>query len=202
MELQIDSYYNDLDVEGLSLMMKDPSCCYKFYWLEAIVQLICDGKTEATYDEIINEMIANAWYSVLQFHIHLSGIWRNGDIKDSLERAVLCLKAISGLSEDASKVEIKNAIKNYAKELRAEKLVLTKNVPHRALSGFANKKGEKIKLDYSASRMMDYYNKLNANEILLPYTFGEQKGLDRKIIFNKYWMEMIRDNAVNILGWI
>jgi hypothetical protein len=32
-------YYNNLDIEGFSLMMKDPSYCYKFYWLEAIVQL-------------------------------------------------------------------------------------------------------------------------------------------------------------------
>ena len=29
-------YYNELDIEGFSRMMKDPSYCYKFYWLEAI----------------------------------------------------------------------------------------------------------------------------------------------------------------------
>ena len=64
-QLHIDSgYYNTLDVEGFSRMMKDPSYCYKFYWLEAIVQLISEDKKEATYDEIINEMIANAWYSI------------------------------------------------------------------------------------------------------------------------------------------
>lgn len=32
-------YYNELDIAGFSRMMKDPSYCYKFYWLEAIVQL-------------------------------------------------------------------------------------------------------------------------------------------------------------------
>mgnify|MGYP002520528739 CR=1 FL=1 len=37
-------------------MMKDPAYCYKFYWLEAIVQLISQNKKEATYDEIINEI--------------------------------------------------------------------------------------------------------------------------------------------------
>ena len=30
-------YYNALDIEGFSRMMKDPSDCYKFYWLEVIV---------------------------------------------------------------------------------------------------------------------------------------------------------------------
>ena len=89
-------------------MMKDPSYCYKFYWLEAIVQLISENRCEATYNEIINEMIANAWYSVLEFHIHLSGIWGDGGIKDNLERAVLKLEELSEIPANASKIEIKN----------------------------------------------------------------------------------------------
>ena len=52
-ELMIDkSYYNTLDIEGFSRMMSSPSYCYKFYWLEAIVQLMSANRTEATYDEI------------------------------------------------------------------------------------------------------------------------------------------------------
>ena len=59
--LNIDTkYYNLLDIEGFSLMMKDPSYCYKFYWLEAIVILISEGIKETTFDAIIDEMIANA----------------------------------------------------------------------------------------------------------------------------------------------
>ena len=35
--LRVDEkYYNTLDIEGFSQMMKDPSYCYKVYWLEAI----------------------------------------------------------------------------------------------------------------------------------------------------------------------
>lgn len=56
-------YYNNLNIDGFSKMMKSPSYCYKFYWLEAIIQLISEGKTESTFDEIIDEMIANTWYS-------------------------------------------------------------------------------------------------------------------------------------------
>lgn len=201
--LVIDSkYYNALDIEGFSRMMKDPSYCYKFYWLEAIVQLISENRCEATYNEIINEMIANAWYSVLEFHIHLSGIWGDGSIKDNLERAVLKLKKLSGLTANASKIEIKNAIVQYDKQLHAEKQTLTLNVPYKALSGFANKSGERISLDSSAGIMMSYYNKLNTGDILLPYTFGDETGLNRKLTFNYAWIQMIKDNTVNILGWI
>ena len=31
-------------------MMKDPSYCYKFYWLEAIVDIISEGIQETTFD--------------------------------------------------------------------------------------------------------------------------------------------------------
>lgn len=203
MQLTIDTnYYNELDIQGFSKMMKDPSYCYKFYWLEAIVQLILEDRTEAPYDEIIDEMIANAWYSVLEFHIHLSGIWGNGGVRDNLEKAVIKLRDLSGLSANASKVEIKNKIRDFSKQLHVEKQALTLNVPYKALSGFANKTDEKISLDSSAGRMMAYYNKLNETDILLPYTFGSENGLNRIVKFSADWILMIKDNAVTILGWI
>ncbi len=118
-------YYNKLDIEGFSQMMKDPSYCYKFYWLEAVVHIISEGKTDTTFDEIIDEMIVNAWYSVREFHIHLSGMQADGLVRDGLERAILQLTALSDLPANASKVEIKNAIKKYQTELKKAKGQLT-----------------------------------------------------------------------------
>lgn len=202
-QLSIDErYYNTLDIEGFSKMMNSPSYCYKFYWLEAIVQLISEGREQASYDEIINEMIANAWYSVLEFHIHLSGIWGDGIEKDNLEKTVKKLHKLSGMAVSASKIEIKNQIPIFDKELHASKMDLTKNVPYKALSGFANRVGEKVDLNSSAGRMMIYYNKLSRESITLPYTFGEEQGLDRQVVFHKDWIKMIQDNTVAILGWI
>ena len=69
--LTIDrKYYNTLDIRGFSQMMKDPSYCYKFYWLEAIVNLILENVAETTFDAVIDEMIANAWYLVVEFYVH------------------------------------------------------------------------------------------------------------------------------------
>ena len=204
-DLIIDKkYYNTLDIEGFSKMMNSPSYCYKFYWLEAIVQLISANKTEAAYDEIINKMISNAWYPVLEYHIHLSGIYGKDIIKDNLERAVLRLQELSQLANNASDIEITNNLHEFSedKELRFYKKELTKNVPYKALSGFANRGSEKINLDSSAGRLRAYYNKLSQSEILLPYTFNDDKGLKRVINFNDGWIQMIRDNTVNILGWI
>ncbi len=204
-ELYIDKkYYNALDIEGFSKMMSSPSYCYKFYWLEAIVQLISLNKVQATYDEIINTMICNAWYSVLEYHIHLSGIYGQGIIKDSLEKAVMRLQELSDLTSNASTVEIYNMLEKYSNDryLLDYKKTLTFNVPYKALSGFANRGSKKIDLNSSATHMMSYYNELSATEILLPYTFDDSKGLQRTITFNDSWIQMIKDNTVNILGWI
>ena len=204
-ELIIDSnYYNKLDIEGFSKMMSSPSYCYKFYWLEAIVQMISANRTEATYDEIINKMIANAWFPVQEYHIHLSGIYGDGDVKDNLEKAVSRLYELTQLPSNANEIQIMNKLAEFSddKELHLYKTELTKNVPYKALSGFANKGTEKINLESSAGRMIAYYNKLSGSELLLPYTFGDDKSLKKVVKFNDGWIQMIQDNMVSILGWI
>ena len=122
-------YHNTLDIESFSQMMKDPSYCYKFYWLEAIVELITEGIQNTTFNAIIDDMICNAWYSVREFHIHLSGILADGQVRDGLERAVLQLSELSALPSNASKVEIKNAIAEYNEEIKGYKEQLTNMVP-------------------------------------------------------------------------
>lgn len=45
--LDIDaSYYSTLDIRSFGLMLKDPSYCYKFYWLEAIMDRIYGEHSE------------------------------------------------------------------------------------------------------------------------------------------------------------
>ena len=149
-----DEYQNTLDLEGFSNMMKNPSYCYKFYWLEAIVNLISEGVVSTTFNDIIDEMIANAWYSVVEFHIHLSGVVA-GDVRDGLERAVIKLHELSELSSNASKLEIKNAIKEHDKKLNKVKSQLTNMVPYRALAGFFIKSDEIVNWD-SIPRLVAY----------------------------------------------
>jgi len=195
-----EKYYNTLNIEGFSHMMKDPSYCYKFYWLEAIVQLISEGVRETTFDAIIDEMICNAWYSVREFHIHLSGMQADGKVRDGLERAVLRLSELSNLPANASKVEIKNAIHAHAVELKATKEQLTNMVPYRALAGFFPDK--LAEADWGVRRITAYIERINRESILLPYTLGEGSKLNKKVYFQSSWIEMIQDHMVSILGWI
>ena len=200
--LEVDNkYYSSLDIEGFSLMMKDPSYCYKFYWLEAIVKLISEGVSETTFDDIINEMIASAWYSVREFHIHLSGIQLDGQIRDGLERAILKLSDLSGLPSNASKVEIVNAIKEHDSELKESKEQLTNMVPYRALAGFFSRSEEKAEWG-SIRRMTAYIKSISSEVVLLPYTLGDSSKLKKEVYFEPAWIKMIQDNTVTILGWI
>ena len=194
-------YYNELDIQGFSQMLKDPSFCYKFYWLEAIVNLISEGITETTFDAIIDEMIANAWYSVREFHIYLSGLQADGMVRDGLERAILQLTELSTLPANASKIEIKNAIGEYNSELKRFKEQLTNMVPYRALAGFFARSKEKTEWN-SIRRMTTYIKEINDNITPLPYVLGESSKLKKEVRFHQDWIKMIQDNTVNILGWI
>ncbi len=194
------NYYNDLDVEGFSKMLKDPSYCYKFYWLEAIVKLISKDVKQTTYSDIIDEMICNAWYTVLEFHVHLSGIML-GEARDGLERAVIRLHDLSELRADADEVEIKNALAIFRSdvELKGYKDQLTNNVPYYACSQFFENNGYKV--DGTCRRFLMYAELINAKSPL-PYMLGKTSGLKREVYFNPRWIQMIKDNMVPILGWI
>ncbi len=194
------AYKNDLFLEGFAQMMKDPSYCYKFYWLEAIVILILEGRQEATFSEIIDEMIARAWYTVEEYYVHLSGIDSDGQISDGLERAVNKLKSITNLPGNASRAQVKSELLIHADEIKTEKMQLTHMVPYRALAGFFEK-DLKAEDWNSITRVMEYAKKMNEWR-LLPYIFGEGTGLNRMVIFHPLWVKMIQDNTVSILGWI
>lgn len=199
-KLTIDGEYrNTLEIESFSRMMDSPSFCYKFYWLDAIVNLVTENVVETTFNEIIDEMIADAWYSVVEFHIHLSGVIYKD--KDNLEKAVTKLHSLSDLSSSASKTEIKNAIKEYDSQIIKEKNTLTMNVPYKALSGFFINH-DLGPLEGSVGRMVTKILSFNQQNAKLPYTLGESSGLKREVYFDSDWIKMIHDNAVSIKGWI
>ena len=201
-QLDIDAaYYNSLDIRSFALMLKDPSYCYKFYWLEAIVSLISAGVIETTFNDIIDEMICSAWYSVREFHIHLSGLGGDGSVRDGLERAILRLSELSSLPANASKVEIRNEIQRYSTELFQAKEQLTHMVPYRALAGFFANAGERVDWD-SVHRLTAYIDAFSREKTALPYTLGTGSRLNREVRFHPDWVRMIQDNTVSILGWI
>lgn len=195
-----NKYYSLLEIDGFTSMLKDPAFCYKFYWLEAIVNLINQNITETTMGDIIDEMIANAWFSVIEYHIHLSGLVK-GSVADGLERAINKLSQVSTLTSSSSKSEIKQAIKLHALDIKDEKKQLTNMVPYRALAGFFDNHDVTVNWE-KRTDLIEYIRLFDQNVVKLPYVFGEGTSINRRVIFNPDWINMINDNTVEILGWI
>lgn len=198
--VDLNKYRNSLNIEGFSSMLSSPATCYKFYWLEALVKMISENVTETTLNDLIDEMIANAWYTVTEFHIHLSGTIE-GEYRDGLERTVNHLNEISDLNSNDDKDKIKRAIKEHKKELQENKEQLIGEVPYRALSGFYSVV-EDTPPWRNPGRLVEFINKVNEKTIL-PYVFSNTEAkLDRRVFINPTWRRVIQDNTVQILGWI
>ena len=53
-----------LNVAGLSRLFDNKSECYKLFWFQAILDHVCDGQQEFSFEELIDAMIESAWYMV------------------------------------------------------------------------------------------------------------------------------------------
>ena len=54
------NYLNQLNLENFIHMLDDTTECYKFYWFDAILSIMAEGKFEIEFDEIIDRMIVDA----------------------------------------------------------------------------------------------------------------------------------------------
>ena len=201
MELNGLRYVNKLDIESFIHMLDDPSECYKFYWLDALLKLFSRGDTQITFDDIINVMIAGAWYSVVEYHLHLGPKNSNGKVMNSLERAVIKLEELSQLPHDADENTIIAAIKKYDAEIADEKKQLILNVPYRILSSFMHEIGGNDKLWDQRKRLIAYIEGLNKLKCL-PYHIIDGVTLSKKVVINEEWWQFLSDNYVTISGWI
>jgi hypothetical protein len=73
-------YSDELDIQHLSRLFDNMSECYKLFWFQSIVDAVIDGKEKVSYDELINQMVGDAWYMVSEYNLilarkTLSRIW-------------------------------------------------------------------------------------------------------------------------------
>ena len=57
-------YSDELNIGYLGRLFDNTSNCYKFFWFQAILRKVDTIHNSFTFDELINEMIADAWYMV------------------------------------------------------------------------------------------------------------------------------------------
>lgn len=201
MDIQHLKYKNDLNIDSFIHMLDDTAECYKFYWLDALLKLFSLGKTEIVFDDLINQMIADAWYSVVEYHLHLGPKNASGKIMNSLERAVIKLSQLTNIPNDADRDTIILAVKENDRELHGEKDQLTKNVPYRMLSPFMHEIKGNNRIWDQKKRLIAYIEQLNKKECI-PYQITDGAGLKKRVVINEEWQDFFMDNFVTISGWI
>lgn len=201
MDIQHLKYKNDLNIDSFIHMLDDTTECYKFYWLDALLKLFSLGKTEIVFDDLINQMIADAWYSVVEYHLHLGHKNASGKIMNSLERAVIKLSQLTNIPNDADRDTIILAVKENDRELHGEKDQLTKNVPYRMLSPFMHEVKGNDRIWDQKKRLIAYIEQLNKKECI-PYQITNGAGLKKRVVINEEWQDFFMDNFVTISGWI
>lgn len=201
MDIQHLKYKNDLNIDSFIHMLDDTAECYKFYWFDALLKLFSLGKTEIVFDDLINQMIADAWYSVVEYHLHLGPKNASGKIMNSLERAVIKLSQLTNIPNDADRDTIILAVKENDRELHGEKDQLTKNVPYRMLSPFMHEIKGNDRIWDQKKRLIAYIEQLNKKECI-PYQITDGAGLKKRVVINEEWQDFFMDNFVTISGWI
>jgi len=185
-------YSEELNINYLGRLFDNTSECYKFFWFKAIVARVTEGRQVLSYEELVDEMIADAWYMVTEYHLNLGP-------KDNLESVVNLIKQkYPEMKSSEKKSVILELLKNTEdKEINSKKRTLTYNVPYRLQAPFMLKvKGKEWNV--SESNLIE---KINQEQRLM-YYFTDLRGLSTQIVVNDDWANYINTNQDIIRGWL
>lgn len=184
-------YSDVLDIAHFSRLFDNKSECYKLFWFQAIARKIKEGHRIITFEALIDEMIADAWYMVSEYHLNLGP-------NDTLEKVVHRLSEISHMKSSEKKEVILEYLADCDdKEVTAMKRTLSQNVPYRLQAPFMESMKGK---EWNRSEK-NLAARINQEQRLI-YYFLQFHGLSTRIQIQKEWADYIRQNYEIIQGWI
>ena len=89
-------YSDVLNIAHFSRLFDNKSECCKLFWFQAIARKMKEGHKTISFEILIDEMIADAWYMVSEYHLNLGP-------NDALERVVHRLSATSHMKSSEKK---------------------------------------------------------------------------------------------------
>ena len=184
-----------LNIGYLSRLFENTTNCYKFFWFQAILNRLDGENNRFTFDELINEMIADAWYMVTECHLRLGP----EGVKDNLEEAVKYIYSNYGFLSSEKKEKILEFLRNSDdKKLTKYKADLTLNVPYRLQTPFYDEITIGSSLwNGSKNNLIDEINRQHR----LMYYFLMVSGLGSVIEVDSAWAEYLFRNKEILKGW-
>ena len=185
-------YSDELHIEYLSRLFDNTSECYKFFWFKAILEKVIAGTNEISFEELVDDMIANAWYMVTEYCLNLGP-------KDTLEDVVkLIQKKNPSFKSSIKKSDLLAYLSETKdKEIISKKRTLILNVPYRLQAPFMP--GIKGKAwDVPKDNLVENIN----NHSHIMYYFLGINGLSSRIIVKNEWVNYFVKNQEIIRGWL
>ncbi|SEU03560.1 HNH endonuclease domain-containing protein [Lacrimispora sphenoides] len=184
-------YSENLSIERLGRLFDKMSESYKIFWFQAIVNKVISGKETLTYQELINEMLADSWYMVSEYKLNLGP-------SDTLEALVHYIYDISGLKASEKKANIINYLEQCKnKRVVNMKRTLTYFVPYRLQAPFVE---TFTGSEWNISKQ-NLVARMNQEKRLM-YYYTDICGLDTSICLRPEWCIYIRKNHEILKGWI
>ena len=188
-------YSDELNIGYLSRLFDNTTNCYKFFWFQAILERL-DGKNNRfSFDELINEMIADAWYMVNEYHLRLGPL----GITDNLEEVVKYIHKNYGFMSSEKREKIISFLKSTDdRNIIKYKTDLTLNVPYRLQVPFYDEIIiERDKWNSSKTILTDIINRQRR----LMYYFVSVSGLKSEIEIDSDWSEYLFKHKEILKGW-
>lgn len=181
----------NLNIADFSHLFDNKAECYKLFWFHAIMNGVAQGRKNFTFEELIDDMIADAWYMVTEYHLNLGP-------RDTLEKAVNRIHDITGMLPSVKKEDIFVFLRACTdKEVNTCKRVLTLNVPYRLQAPLFHDFSSK---DWDV-KLATLAGKINSHDNLI-YTFTGGTGLQSGIEIQDDWYFYLYENRQIIDGWI
>lgn len=188
-------YSDELNIGYLSRLFDNTTNCYKFFWFQAILERL-DGKNNRfSFDELINEMIADAWYMVNEYHLRLGPL----GITDNLEEVVKYIHKNYGFISSEKREKIIAFLKaTDDRNIVRYKMDLTLNVPYRLQVPFYDEIIiERDKWNSSKTILTEIINRQRR----LMYYFVSVSGLKSEIEIDGDWSEYLFKHKEILKGW-
>ncbi len=180
-----------LNISGLSRLFDNKAECYKLFWFQAILDHVCKGQQEISFEELIDEMIANAWYMVTEYHLNLGP-------RDTLEKTVNYIASVTGILPNVKRQEILDWLRKCDDPTVIRyKRDLTLNVPFRLQAPFL----ESFRGDTWNCGSKELAARINRQEKLM-YYFMDFSGMNTRICLMPEWMDYLQENQEILRGWI
>lgn len=184
-------YSEELEIQYLGRIFDNTSECYKFFWFQAILTKLEEGRSAFTFEELVDEMIADAWYMVSEYHLNLGP-------KDNLEAVVHHIHETTHIKPSEEKTEILRYLRSCTdKKVVAAKKTLIKNVPYRLQSPLM----PEVKNKELDGRIEERIRRINQQRHLI-YYFNSYNGLNTTIHVQPEWMMYFQKNREIIKGWL